>query len=115
MPAEEGALSPIQMELKECTKVKGDRVNFFVDFANAEEAQDMSNMVEKLKNLKTTLLLTNANPHKSMVFKIKTTAPLNYVVKPNSSTLEPQTSTVIDITFVPTEVSRFTFCKLRNV
>lgn len=103
--AAEGGLTPVQEQLKSCLAGTSDRVVFSVDFDSAEEAKDMDNMVEKLKNLKTDLTIRNPHSQKSLVFKIKTTAPLNYVVKPNSGILEPQMTSTIDITFVPSEVS----------
>lgn len=52
------------------------------------------------------LILQNKSTEKGIAFKIKTTAPKNYIVKPNQGIIDLESTTTIDITYCPSEVSR---------
>lgn len=54
------------------------------------------------KNL-STLEIKNNSSHKNIVFKIRTTQPLCYVVKPNSGIIEAMSKAQIDINYVANE------------
>ena len=51
------------------------------------------------------LEISNFSPTRNIVFKIRTTQPLCYVVKPNSGIIEASGKAVIDINYVPNDVS----------
>lgn len=51
------------------------------------------------------MTLQNLSTSRCIAFKIKTTAPKNYVVKPNQGIIDCQGQVVVDITFCPSEVS----------
>lgn len=51
------------------------------------------------------LTLQNVSASRCIAFKIKTTAPKNYVVKPNQGIIDCKSQVVVDITFCPSEVS----------
>jgi hypothetical protein len=48
--------------------------------------------------------ITNNSPTKNIVFKIRTTQPLLFVVKPNSGIIEANTKARVDINYVPNDV-----------
>lgn len=52
------------------------------------------------------LSLQNLSASRCIAFKIKTTAPKNYVVKPNQGIIDCKSQVVVDITFCPSEVSQ---------
>ena len=56
-------------------------------------------------NSVSTMYISNISPTKNIVFKIRTTQPLCYVVKPNSGIIEAKGKARIDINFVPNDVS----------
>lgn len=51
------------------------------------------------------LKVINSSPTKNIAFKIRTTQPLCYVVKPNSGIIEAKKFAMVDINFVPNDVS----------
>ena len=57
-----------------------------------------SNVAQQLVS---TLKVSNTSQTRNIVYKIKTTAPRNYVVKPNQGILEAQKDIDVEITFVP--------------
>lgn len=58
---------------------------------------------ESSNQLKSYLTITNVL-NGSLAYKVKTTAPKNYVVKPNQGILDKGQKITIDITLVPTAV-----------
>ena len=58
------------------------------------------------KSLKTEFVVANSSPDKNVAFKIRTTMPLLFVVKPNSGIIEANSEARIDINYVPNDVSR---------
>ena len=52
-----------------------------------------------------TLNILNSSPTKNIAFKIRTTQPLCFVVKPNSGIVEAGSKAVIEINYVPNMVS----------
>ena len=55
-----------------------------------------------------TLNILNSSPTKNIAFKIRTTQPLCFVVKPNSGIVEAGSKAVIEINYVPNMVSDLT-------
>ena len=51
------------------------------------------------------LTIQNLSSSQCIAFKIKTTAPKNYVVKPNQGIIDKQGQVEVEITFCPSEVS----------
>ena len=51
------------------------------------------------------LEIKNISPTKNVSFKIRTTQPLCYVVKPNSGIIEANSTSLIDINYVANDVS----------
>ena len=51
------------------------------------------------------LLINNNSPTRNIVYKIRTTQPLCYVVKPNSGIIEAMNQAKIEINYVPNTVS----------
>ena len=62
-------------------------------------------VVFKHDNNVSKLEISNFSPTKNIVFKIRTTQPLCYVVKPNSGIIEASGKAVVDINYVPNDVS----------
>ena len=54
---------------------------------------------------KSALFLNNTSPTKNIAYKIRTTQPLIFVVKPNSGIIEAMSEAKIEINYVPNEVS----------
>ncbi len=54
------------------------------------------------KYLTSRLILSNPSSH-NVAFKVKTTVPTSYLVKPHNGYLPPQSSIEINITMQPTE------------
>lgn len=82
-------------------------VSEFVTLTPAAEIQftlddTKANVAQQLIS---SLRLANTSPTRNVVYKIKTTAPRNYVVKPNQGIIEAQGSAQVEITFVPSQVS----------
>lgn len=71
----------------------------------AKEIQFKSNTVSDDNVSK--LTLQNLSTSRCIAFKIKTTAPKNYVVKPNQGIIDCESTVTVDITFCPSEVSAF--------
>jgi hypothetical protein len=59
---------------------------------------------EPSNQLKTTVVITSILQAGNLAYKIKTTAPKAYVVKPNQGIIEPGQKVEIDIAFVPVPV-----------
>ena len=51
------------------------------------------------------LEIKNNSPTKNIVYKIRTTQPLCYVVKPNSGIIEAMSESKVEINYVPNTVS----------
>ena len=51
------------------------------------------------------LTLQNTSTSRCIAFKIRTTAPKNYSVKPNQGIIDCSSQVVVDITYCPSEVS----------
>jgi len=60
--------------------------------------------------LNTQFEISNNSPTKNIVFKIRTTQPLLFVVKPNSGIIEANTKARVDINYVPNDVSTNQLC-----
>jgi hypothetical protein len=71
----------------------------------AKEIQFKSNTVSDDNVSK--LTLQNLSTSRCIAFKIKTTAPKNYVVKPNQGIIDCESTVTVDVTFCPSEVSDF--------
>ena len=54
---------------------------------------------------KSALFLNNSSTTKNIAYKIRTTQPLIFVVKPNSGIIEAMSEAKIEINYVPNEVS----------
>ena len=54
---------------------------------------------------KSALFINNSSPTKNIAYKIRTTQPLIFVVKPNSGIIEAMSEAKIEINYVPNEVS----------
>ena len=54
--------------------------------------------------MKAALVITNTSKG-NLAYKVKTTAPRHYVVKPNQGVLDPGAKISVDITLIPTAVS----------
>ena len=54
------------------------------------------------------LTIKNNSPTKNIVYKIRTTQPLCYVVKPNSGIIEAMSESKVEINYVPNTVSQDT-------
>ena len=63
-------------------------------------------------NQLSTLIINNNSPTKNIVYKIRTTQPLCYVVKPNSGIIEAMNEAKIEINYVPNSVSVESICSL---
>jgi hypothetical protein len=50
------------------------------------------------------LTLQNISTSRCIAFKIRTTAPKNYSVKPNQGIIDVSSQVVVDITYCPSEV-----------
>ena len=55
-----------------------------------------------------TLIINNNSPTKNIVYKIRTTQPLCYVVKPNAGIIEAMNEARIETNYVPNTVSPIT-------
>ena len=53
----------------------------------------------------TYLAIKNSSPTKNIVFKVRTTQPLSFVVKPNQGIVEADSETQVEINYVPNPVS----------
>ena len=53
---------------------------------------------------KSALFINNSSPTKNIAYKIRTTQPLIFVVKPNSGIIEAMSEAKIEINYVPNEV-----------
>ena len=74
------------------------------DVAKFVELQP-SDKVSFMENASLThLQVSNSSPTRNIVFKIRTTAPLCYIVKPNSGIIEAGGSQTVDINYVPNDV-----------
>ena len=51
----------------------------------------------------TYLKIHNTSSDRNVAYKVKTTAPKNYVVKPNQGIIEEQGSVKIEITMIPVQ------------
>lgn len=56
---------------------------------------------------KSVLFINNTSPTKNIAYKIRTTQPLIFVVKPNSGIIEAMSEAKIEINYVPNEVRLF--------
>ena len=54
--------------------------------------------------MKATLLIHNVAKGSNLAYKVKTTAPRHYVVKPNQGILDVGQTIAIDITLIPSAV-----------
>ena len=61
---------------------------------------------EPANQLKTTLTITNVSSA-NVAYKVKTTAPKAYVVKPNQGIIEARQKVEIEIAFVPVPVGHY--------
>ena len=77
------------------TLIPATEVEFKIDDTQANVAQQL------VSNFK----IQNTSQTRNIVYKIKTTAPRNYVVKPNQGIIGAQGEAVVEITFVPSQVS----------
>ena len=55
---------------------------------------------QQLQNV-TYLTIINTSPDRNVAYKVKTTAPKNYVVKPNQGIIEEQGAVKVEITLIP--------------
>ena len=61
------------------------------------------------------LEIANTSPTKNIAFKIRTTQPLCYVVKPNAGIIEAMGKIKAEINFVPNEVRHTTRMPLLSI
>ena len=78
------------------TLIPANEVVFAIDETQANVAQQL---VSSFK-------IQNTSATRNIVYKIKTTAPRNYVVKPNQGIIGASGEAGVEITFVPSQVSR---------
>ena len=83
--------------------VQEDKIMFNIDQLQQQTRKEGAEQFDNL--IKSTLSIKNASEQRNIMFKVKTTTPLNYVVKPNSGIIEPLSVFKINITFIPTPVS----------
>ena len=94
-------LSPVQQQLKQATELDKSKVIFFVEKeADKIAIETNANNNEDMPMLYQNFAIKNNSPQRSLIYKIKTTAPLNYVVKPNSGIIEPNQTERVTITFI---------------
>ena len=99
-------LSPVQQQLKQATELDKSKVIFYVEKeADKIAIETNANNNEDMPMLYQNFAIKNNSPQRSLIYKIKTTAPLNYVVKPNSGIIEPNQTERVTITFITQSVS----------
>ena len=80
------------------TLIPASEVSFKINDIDENQANVAQQLISNFK-------IRNTSQTRNIVYKIKTTAPRNYVVKPNQGIIGAQGEAVVEITFVPSQVS----------